>query len=851
MSRVTYVIVIAMIAACLFGARAPITGGQFDDELTAMRQQMSLKALQSEVGPVKAFFSSDYPVPSFLKGDLAPAGGDYLKTAQEFMAAHRGLFGIDNPRGEFYIWTQQADELGYTHLKLQQKFDDITVKGKQIIFHFDETGALYCISGQYMPTPDIETEALVMKPRAEEIAKARFIELTQGNVAWMDVELQIVPFERSARLAWVFTVQGKRIDDLREIHVDARNGEIFRSINLIQYDGPVTGSGTGVNGATRTLQLYQTGGSYKCIDATKPMFGTSMYDGVIMTKDMGHGELEYAADTSKPIVSSTSTTISDPAGVDGHYFFGEIYDFYYTELSRNSFDNSGHNIKCYVHLGTNYNNAFWQPAVAAFFFGDGDGTIMKPITAANDVCCHEFQHAVTEFTAALEYRMQSGALNEAYSDIAASCFDPDWEVGEDMAGPGLAGGALRFMDNPHAADPPLPASMAEFEYLPESMDNGGVHINMSISSLAFVRMVDSYLGRERGWAIWYRALTNYLTPTSNLTDGAVAVLQAAEDLYGTAGDWAAIESAVCSGFDDVGLDAGCGGSTPGPTHDGEYLYLYNPDAAEIYPFFMPDTHYFDQYAAAVRFTPPVIAGLKVVGIHFGIAYCWTMSDMDMYLGSTVDYMGETYPDTAFALYTIPNEDLWIAVADTSYVVTAMFDEAVTSDFFAVAYCPDSDPHPPIYDFVLTAFDDAIGSGGDGNRNITTDTEADWVTMDYWWGEDYNLLMAASITYPGADAPELLFPNCPVTFALHSPTPNPFNSEVTIEYSTPFADAKLEVFDLTGRKVTSLVSGEMSIGVNRVVWDGTDIDGATVASGTYLVKLSSGIWKQTQKVTLVK
>lgn len=846
-------VILSLILASvvLFAARGPQQAGQFKDNLSAMHQRMALKSLESKTGPIKAFFDSEFGTPYYLEGDFGQASGrDYLKTALDFIESNKPLFRIDDPRGEFFVWTLLYDDLGYAHLKLQQRFNGVRIKGKQLIFHFDDENNLYCINGNYVCTPEISTTPILTAEQAEILAREAFMQSSKAGISWLESELLIIPDEGEIYLTWTFTIQGIRIDEAWDISICARTGEFVRRMSHIHTDGPVTGSGTGVNGATRTLNLYQMGSSYKCVDATKPMFGGTLYNGVIITKDMGHGELEAYADTVKPIVSSSSTTISDPAAVDAHYFHCAVYDFYQTSSSWNSFDNAGHSIRSYVHMGTDYNNAFWSSLVTSFFYGDGNGSIFKPLSGGADVVCHEFQHGVTSFTANLEYRMQPGALNEAYSDIAASTFDPDWEIGEDITGPGFGGSAMRFMDNPHACDPPMPAHMSEYNNLPESMDHGGVHINCSIPSLAYAKMVDEHLGRSRGWEIWFRALRLYLTETSQFADGAVNVLRAAEDLYGSAGDWSSIESAICDGFSDVGLDAGCEGPPP-PDYDGDYLYLYNEDAAEIYPFFMPDTHYFDQYACASRFTPPSIPGLKVVAIHFGIAYCWTMSDMDMYLGSTEASGGDILPDEAIALYTIPNEELWIAVAETSYVVTAQFDEAVTSDFFAVAHCPDSDPYWPNYDFVLTAVDDASGSPGDGNRNITTDDEGYWVTMDYWWGDDYNFLMAASITYPGADVPELIFPNNPTTFALRSTSPNPFNSAVTISYSTPFEDAKLEIFDLLGKKVTTLSDGGMAAGENVAVWNGLDDSGAPVPSGTYLVRLSRGVWSQNRKVTLVK
>ncbi|GEM_PF-1687652 len=855
MRRTIVLLSILMLLGGFTTAKTPTPAGEHSEHLIAMQQRMSLKALEREVGPVTAYFSQQYPTPCFIDGNLTPpAQSGYLKVARQFMSSHYGLFQIKNPHNEFYTWTQQTDELGYTHLKLQQCFNRFDVYGKQLIFHFDERGAMYCISGQYMPTPDVSVTPLYTKDELVDIAKNYFEKISRGGVAWTKARLVILPHDRSARLACLVTVQGELVYESWDIFVDADNGEILKKLTNIYTDGPVTGSGTGVNGGNRSLNLYQQGSYYYCIDATKAMWGGSLYNGVIAIKDMEHDSLVYYSDTSQSIVRSSNTTISDPTAVDASYHFSGIYDLYHdmAGINRNSFDDAGHNINVYIHLENNYNNAFWSSELKRFFFGDGDGTRFKPITAAGDVCCHEFQHGVTSYTANLEYQSQSGALNEAYSDIAGSVFDSlDWKIGEDCAGASLTNGALRFMDNPHLADPPLPADMSEYQNLPPDMDHGGVHVNCSIHARAFSIMVDNYLGRARGWKIWYRALKEYLTPNSDFVDGAVNVRRAAEDLYGTEPDWSNIENAICNAFDDVGLDAGCGGGTPSNPDTGQYLYLFNENAPDVYGFYMPDPTTYDQYAAAVRFTPPSYPGLKVVGIHFGIAYCWTLSDMFMYLGTTMTYEGEIYPDAAFALDTIPNDDLWDAPMESSYVVSAIFDEPVSGDFFAVATCPESDPYWD--DWVLTAVDDASGGTTDGNRNVTTGVAPDktWILMEDMYGDDYNFIMAASINAPGLDAPELLFPNTPITFALRTPKPNPFNAQVTLEYSTPYPDVKLAIYDITGRSVRTLFDGGSQIGTNYITWDGKDDAGNKLPSGTYYAKLSRGIWKQTQKLTLVK
>ena len=69
-----------------------------------------------------------------------------------------------------------------------------------------------------------------------------------------------------------------------------------------------------------------------------------------------------------------------------------------------------------AHFGKNYNNAFWNGQQVTY--GDGDGTdTFRELSGGLDVATHEFTHGVTEFTSGLIYQDESGALNEAFSDM--------------------------------------------------------------------------------------------------------------------------------------------------------------------------------------------------------------------------------------------------------------------------------------------------------------------------------------------------------------------------------------------------------------------------------------------------
>jgi hypothetical protein len=71
-------------------------------------------------------------------------------------------------------------------------------------------------------------------------------------------------------------------------------------------------------------------------------------------------------------------------------------------------------------------------------------------------------------------------------------------------------------------------------------------------------------------------------------------------------------------------------------------------------------------------------------------------------------------------------------------------------------------------------------------------------------------------------------------------PNPFNPRTEIRFATPAAGrAEVEIFDLRGKLVRTLLQGEQAAGEHRVTWDGLDDSGSAVASGVYLVRAAAG------------
>lgn len=93
---------------------------------------------------------------------------------------------------------------------------------------------------------------------------------------------------------------------------------------------------------------------------------------------------------------------------------------------------------------------------------------------------------------------------------------------------------------------------------------------------------------------------------------------------------------------------------------------------------------------------------------------------------------------------------------------------------------------------------------------------------------------------------------PDGFGLHQNYPNPFNAGTIISYSLEDdGPARLEIFDILGRSVITLADEVQTVGLQQVVWNGTDRKGRTVSSGMYFYRLTAGEVAVTKKMVLLK
>jgi len=451
-----------------------------------------------------------------------------------------------NKKGDFAV--QNVEKDGSSQIvRLQQEVDGVPVFGSVVVGNVAKDGTLKAVVNDAINVkgkPGLAKKATLSEKKAIKLYQ-KAIKASEFEVA-PKAELVIYPVKDDAVYAYkvTSTVLAGKEPSRWTYFIDANSGKV-----LNKFDQLAHATGTTVLGTSATFNTTLSAGKYYLQDTTR---GKGVYTYDAKNRTSLPGTLWADADN---VFNATY----DRAAVSAHVNAAKTYDFYKNTYGRNSYDNAGARLNSTVHYSTNYNNAFWDGT--KMVYGDGDGTTFVALSGALDVVAHELTHAVTEYTAGLVYQNESGAINEAVSDIMGTVAEYtvgsnfDWLVGEDIYTPGVSGDALRSMSNPAAYGDPDHYS----KRYTGTQDNGGVHINSGIINKAayllgnggtFYNVSVTGIGVPKLGAIYYRALNVYLTPNSNFSSLRAAVVQSAKDLYGST---SAEATAAAKSFDAVGV----------------------------------------------------------------------------------------------------------------------------------------------------------------------------------------------------------------------------------------------------------------------------------------------------------
>nr|ADR72651.1 neutral protease B [Bacillus sp. PPB15] len=516
----------------------------------------------------KIQYHQEFKTPAYIGEEWkAPEGLDKKETVFQYLESKKDMFKLaGNIEKHFNVVGEEKDaEDGTTHVKLVEKHNNIPVYGSDQTVTLDKENNVKAFFGQVLPNLDdknIPAAASITAEQAETIAKAD-IEKEIGKVKNYDgvkKDLFVYGKDGNAYLAYLSKASiSKPAPGYWHYFVDATNGNVIEKYNAVDN---ITGFGYGVLGARQSFEIAQDTktGQFNLFDGKRGQ-GVHTFDAENMDENWFNLFSQWLGYTGEE-VESKSKFFEDKAAVDAHYNAQKVYDYYKKTFNRNSFDDKGAKLISTVHVGESWNNAFWNGV--QMMYGDGDGQTFIPLSGGIDVVGHEITHGVTEHTANLVYQNESGALNEAISDIFGVMVEKkSWDIGADIYTPDKPGDALRSLKDPASIPNPLKPSEGYPDHYSKrytgTADNGGVHINSSINNKAAYLVSeggDHYgvkvtgVGREATEKIYYRALTKYLTANSDFKMMRQAALQSAEDLYGK--NSKAVQ-AVTKAYDAVGL----------------------------------------------------------------------------------------------------------------------------------------------------------------------------------------------------------------------------------------------------------------------------------------------------------
>jgi len=528
------------------------------------------------------------------KGSRSARMSALSSSAYNYLEAVKPFLRLSNPDAELDILKTETDEIQTTHLRLQQTYKGLPVYGGEMILHKKENEEVSLLNGHLYPTPQIEN----VKPSLSEdnVGKLAISDVSKNSIVktMTATEMTILKYEKpkteliiyhqnqkadAEHLAYQVTVRPNFLE--RWVYViDGNSGQILDKYNhTCTLDGTAKATASDLNGVSRSLNVYLSGNTYNLIDATKKMFtsGTVKADdpqGVIWTIDAGNSKVSEDLTISQISSSNKDNWSNSPNGISAHYNAGVAYDYYLKTHGRNSLNGAGGTIVSIINItdenGKGFDNAYWNGEYMGY--GNG-GTYFKSLAGGLDVGGHEMTHGVIEKTANLEYKSQSGAINESLADCFGSMVErkngiDGWRIGEDVVkGSYYPTGCLRDLSNPNNGGSSLndngyqPANMNQ--YYTGSQDNNGVHINSGVPNNAFYRFATaSGMTKEKIEKVYYRALTFYLTRTSQFLDLRRAVIQSATDLKASIGITDSDINAAKAAFDAVGITDG---NAPNPT----------------------------------------------------------------------------------------------------------------------------------------------------------------------------------------------------------------------------------------------------------------------------------------------
>lgn len=529
-----------------------------------------------------------------------------------------------SPQNDFKFKKQETDQLGFNHQRFQQTYKGVNIEFAVPVIH-SKNGVTQSVSGEFYNVEDLSVTAGI--PATVAFSNA-LRHMGAQSYLWEDAgasqelgyekpegELLILPVYDAdggvtMKLAYKFDIYSIVPLGGGDLYMDAQTGDALffnnkvRHVGNFGHDGRaefgtvsttttkeeivetleavVGGTAATRYSGSRPIETTLSGGSYTLNDASRKVYTRDANNQAPIGNSLPYinNYSEFTDNDNNWTAAEYNNSNKDNAALDAHWGAMRTYDYWSQVHNRDSYNGSGAQLRSYIHVDNNYDNAFWFLNVMSYGDGSSNGNegngFFDALTSL-DVAAHEIGHAVTEFTANLAYQRESGGLNEAYSDIWGAAIEhfakgngsdanPSadiWLIGDEIdRRSGSA--ALRSMSDPKSLGQPDTYG-GTFWQNPncgtptDNNDYCGVHTNSGVLNHWFYLAVaggsgsndvgDVYnvagIGMNKAAQISYRALNVYMSANTTYAQARTALIQSAVDLYGAGGaEEAAVTNAM-------------------------------------------------------------------------------------------------------------------------------------------------------------------------------------------------------------------------------------------------------------------------------------------------------------------
>jgi len=511
---------------------------------------------------VEVYRENDLGIPVHVEGNLAvlDRSDDKVATAIQFFETNRGAYKMESPAEELTVKKSEIDSLGMTHIRFDQLHKGVRVVGGELLVHFRASGEMRTVNGIYEAYIDLDVTPAITDQSAVETARDDLVKsasiFDQGTP-----ELVVFPWQGTHYLCYRFFLYTELPMGEWEYFIDASNGDVVFKANRIKNSDAI-GTGTGVMGTSRDhIDTDFDGSEYSLTDNTRQLNNNPHgHDGEMPD---GNNIETSLATTSLPgtVATDADNVWDDPAlqapAIDAHVYTGLMYDWMLAMFDRNSYDDAGVSMRVTVNYSAEGDdNAYWSSYWGRIVIWSW-GVDRRSYAGAPDVVAHEWGHAVTNNESNLAYQLESGALNESFSDMIGTAFElaypeydtPDWLMGENGSTSGIP---IRDMINPHLYNQPDYYGITDVYWgdVVDCVPAGGasgndycwVHTNSGVGNKWFYLLSDggihhgvtvAGIGVENAIQIAYRANSYYWSTNTNYHQAALGTLTAADDLDGT------------------------------------------------------------------------------------------------------------------------------------------------------------------------------------------------------------------------------------------------------------------------------------------------------------------------------